>query len=335
MAEDAVQNPPATPEAPAENPTPSPFDIGDTELHFEQPRDDKGRFAPVPVEPSEQLAPAPAKHPEYLVERANDLGLDDEDISALSTNQLQGLCFKLMAKQLKQREQAGFERTLGDATVRTPAPQAPQAPAEPEVDWGVGDNGEPLKESDYVPGMAAYMKRQVKQEKELAELKAQLHQERQANVQRQTKSAVDLIDAAFAKLGNERLFGKGPAAAMREEHKAAFKRRVAVLHEAGIDLSSVNRGTIVQQLRDAAQLLYSAPEEKPDPYAAALEEKKPKPISVKDWNNGAVAKPTARKGGAEPKGDSLAVKNLTDKMRERGLLDGGEEDSEIEDGLLG
>ena len=61
------------------------------------------------------------------------------------------------------------------------------------------------------------------------------------------------------------------------------------------------------------------PYEAADKPAKSEKNGKAKPrITEEDWNDGALARPTQRKGSDMPKGDALAVANLEKKLRDMG-----------------
>jgi hypothetical protein len=84
-------------------------------------------------------------------------------------------------------------------------------------------------------------------------------------------------------------------------------------------MRDVDRYTIMAKLREAHAVIFGGVEAAAEgPYAAALVGKQAPPrYSVEDYANGAVARPTARQGAAEPKGEALAIKNLTERLRDQ------------------
>ncbi len=344
MADELLQaTTPSAATAP-ESPVEGLFDLGDTELHFNKPRNPDGTFARIPTTPADQItppAPTVPKHPDYLTNQAADLGLEESDYAELSTAALGKLVYKLTKQQLAMRQSSAAERDRQGLAVRPdttqPLPIPPVPPAEEELDLGVDENGAPIKPEDLHPGLLRVLRKQAKEAKEL---RAELEADRNVRKQEKVKSAADALDGAFAEIGDADLFGEGAGADMQPDDDA-FQRRIAVLRKAKIDLSNVNPRTIVKQIKAAmASLKMSStvtpPPPAADPYAAAMGSKNgnPKPIPVKDWNNGAVAVPTARRGANEPKGDAKAVANLTEKMRDSGMLGGAQTDSEVDDTLF-
>lgn len=310
------------------------FDLGNTGLDMrqpdglpvEQPRDPAtGRFVsdPIPVEPQEQLAPAAPVHPSYLVNQALELGFDHDDISAMPTEALGRAVYRSFRAREQARSQNVVERVRSDAEVRSPAP-------EPEFNIDLGSDLD-----GYDPNIVKAIKTVGQQSLErVRKLENELGQERAKNKEREQKQAFQILDSAFARLGKEYepIFGKGTGASLGD--KPEMKRRIAVLNAAGVRLDDINPHTIVEQIRDAAEMLSIKPSPATpatDPYAAVNGGAKKPRISPEEWNAASLARPTAQRGAAEPPGEKKAIENLKRRFAQE---DAGETDSEITDGLL-
>jgi hypothetical protein len=324
-----------------------PYDLGDTGLNLEvqdqRPRNPDGTFAKVNPEPPSSAsvattAPTPPaltqpvanSHPQYLVDAAANWGFTSEEIAASPTHILAKTVHQLQRNLILQRQQTTTAQTLADATVRQPEP-------EPDIDLGL--SSEDLE--TYDPKIIGAIKKAASAPlSRVKQLENELAQERHRSVARDNQQACDLIDAAFGRLGKDytRLFGDGAGRDLSDQRQ--FKRRIATLQEAGIDMNRLNRATLVKQIREAADLLYGTGEAPAapaaaDPYTPALA----KPagtngrISEQQWDAATLARPTQRSGSSEPAGDEKAVKNLTKNMRDAGMLEAGP-DSDVLDGLL-
>lgn len=296
-----------------------PFDLGDTSLYPKEetpaasekklpPRAPDGTFVKPEAVPEK-------KHPDHLVRQAIEFGLEESDLADMTTPTLYKTVNQFLVQERRIASSFAKQRDLEGARVPQPAPAAATPPAEEEFDFGVDLN-------DFDPRLVAALKKAaVGSKEEVKALRAALAEKEQREVSREMAGNVELLDAAFAKLANPML-GQGTGATLAADpaKQAEFKRRIAILNACGInDLRQVNRLTIMKQLREANELLFGAATPAApaaDPYGAALNGK-PKPrISEQDWENGTVARPTQRNGSPELKGEALAIKNLTEKMRD-------------------
>lgn len=323
--------------------SPDPYDLGDTgfslEVPDQRPRNPDGTFAKIETSasapsvatplPPEVTPPAAISHPDYLVQAATNWGFAPEEIAVTPTHVLAKAVHRLQQNMLRQRQQTVTQQTLEAATVRQPEP-------EPEIDLGL--SSEDLE--SYDPKIIGAIKKAASAPlSRVKQLEAELAQERQRGAERDNRQACELIDAAFTRLGKDyvRIFGDGAGRDLQDQKQ--FKRRIATLQEAGIDMSRLNRSTLVKQIKEAADLLYGVGEAAAapaaDPYTSALAGKPAAGrISEQQWDAATLARPTQRNGAPEPKGDALAVKNLEKRMREAGALEAGP-DSDVLDGLLG
>lgn len=334
------QQPPAAPTAPepaapAAQPAPADdqFDLGDTELRLQHPappRDpDTGRF----VKPEETTPPAPAapRHPDWLTRQAQEMGLDPELVDALDSAKLARLVNHQLRQQLSLQEQFSRQRTVQDGQVQPPPPKE----EEPEID--LGPEGEQLDPAFAKVFKGILGKHFSEHKKEVKKLQEQFEARQKADEERQASEADGLIDAAFARLGAsyERYFGKGSYRTL-QPGSPEMRRRLAALRDAGVDLKRPDRATIVGKLRAAAAALYAPAPEPAAPAGAsgyeqrARERPAPQPqIGEDEWDSAALNRPTHRNGAQEPKGEALAVANLTRRMQQAEAAG----DQEILDGI--
>jgi hypothetical protein len=288
------------------NPSPSPAD--------ERPRNPDGTFA--------RTAPL---HPQYLKDQALEFGFSEDDLAEMPTEALHRTVLQMAKNRLAFRSQQDAARTVqGDG----PKPEPPPAPEPAPDDLG-------LDENLYDPGLIGILKKQAKELAELRKVKGVVDNLSERETKRETSRAADLLDGHFEALGPEfkRIFGDGPAGELTDAD--AMKRRIAVLNEAGINLSNVTTKSLAK-IKAAAELLYKAPAEAkaPEPYADAGKASgangaTPR-VSPEDWAKAGLAKPTQRAGAAEPKGEELAKANLAKRFREEDQVG----DADIADGLL-
>lgn len=315
-----------------------PFDLGDTDSveisgdalpvkpsspeaapsAEDRPRNPDGTFAAFQkhIEPAK---PDPlAKLPSYLVEQARDFGFSDDEIGEMSVNVLGKTINQMHRQQHALRNSFARERQISDGQVRAPEPKPPE---EPDVDLGI-DN-----EADYDPKLLGALKKLARANRdEVKALKGELAQRDMRDRERGNRRSVAMIDAAFAALPEyEKIFGKGPGTQLGSD-KPEMRRRIAVLRMANVDKSEiVSVAELKAQIKQATEDLYPSSFISPeaDPYAAA--DKKPekngkaKPrITEEEWADGALARPTQRKGADVVKGDALAVANMEKRLRDKG-----------------
>jgi hypothetical protein len=343
-----------------------PFDLGDTEFHF-NPKEtlevpsagdtgEAGTGIPTPlpegykrnaagrlIGPDGKFAPEAAlanqtvdvsaiplaepkstkePHPQYLVDAALDIGYEQAEIDAMPAHFLYKTVHNFQKKMLDQRSQFAKERQIADGQVRVEP--KPEPVAEPEYDWDKNPD-------NYDPHLAKGMKRLKALEDENRELKKAFNEQRTQTQQREVNRNVAIIDAAFAALGPryEALVGKGPAAQLGQAKQKEYKRRLAILNEAGVsNLLDVPPG-MRARIKDAADTLYGLALPAEETPQGAYEEvhdapkakkngngKSPR-ITPEQWEEGTLARPTQRKA-EEVKGEQLAVDNLAKKLRDQG-----------------
>ncbi len=249
--------------------------------------------------------------------------MEDETIAEMSTPTLYRTINMLLLRDREMAKSFATQRDLDGARVAQPAPAVSPAPEVDELDV--------LEKDGFDPRLIKALKEARGPKEELKALKAAMAERDQRDVQREFQGGVAIVDAAFAKLANP-LLGDGFGADLAKDpaKKAAFQRRVAVLNAAGItDMRQVDRHTIMKKLREANELLFGAvaTSTEGDIYSQALAQGKTNGrISREEWEAGAVARPSARNGAPEPKGDALAIRNLTAKLRDQESQRGDEDE---------
>jgi hypothetical protein len=313
----------------------------------ERPRNPDGTFAPT-TEPSAQQVPAstepapvtipPApvsKHPAYLVQQAQEYGFDESEINDTPTHVLGKMVHNMMRQQMQARSDAAREALQVHGQVRNPAPEPPPPEEEFDIDFGTDpESGRKLTAQDFHPGLIAAFKHQAKQNREAQQkLQAELAKRDQRDEQRELNRAASIYDAAFAGLGPEyeNIFGKGPGREMGADQQGAYKRRIAVLTEAQADPRQHTVAQVKAKIKAAADLLF--PPVKAAPYAEVAKGKNgtapPQRITPEQWEEGALARPTARTAEEEPPGEAKAVKNLKAKLDSQVIPDSEELDGFI------
>lgn len=225
-------------------------------------------------------------HSERMIAAARAVQIPDAEIARLSPEELREAVYEVQLLRSVQ-----------------PAQPAAQPGATPEIDLGI-------REEDYDPGLIAAMKKLAG---ENAELKKRLDtvagqgealvRERQAQAQARED---DQYDEAFAELPAhvKRLVGEGNRHQFKPD-SPEFKRRVKLYHE-----SKQFQGTVKQKLLAAASLLYG-------------DDDTPTPSSLtsyqQQWNSAGTHRPTRRSGADDPPGRDRAIRNLTARLRERGV----------------
>jgi len=342
----------------------SAYDLGDTSIGSEgQPdapvreRDPKtGRFLPLEPTPepteatstlqagaepaaasAQSAAPVPqSKHPSYLLQQAREFNLDDEEIEGMSTNVLGKVVHRLMREQLAFRAELDKERTLVHGQVRTPPPEAKPEEEDFDIDFGVDpETGRKMTAADFNPNLVHAFKSLTRQQRaENKRLQEELSKRDQRDQQRDEVRAAAIYDSAFAALGPdyEPIFGKAAGRDM-DPNSPEFRRRILVLTEAQADPRQHTVAQARARIKKAAELIAPV-KANPNPYAEVPKKGEPakptngvKPrISEEEWNEGGLARPTARKVDDEPPGEAKAVRNLAAKMDKEVIPDSEELD---------
>jgi len=341
----------------AEKATPQddPFDIGDTGHQVEgdvppqkkpepkptnvidvRPRNPDGTFAPVtpPAEP----APPTSRHPAYLIEQAKSFGYTEEEIEDTPTHILGKTMHRLNQQALRFRDEQLRARQVSEGQVRAPQP-APAIEEDIELDWGTDEEGRPLAEKDFHPGVVKALKSLAKKQRdETKGLREELSKRDEREQQRENNRAAAVFDAAFASLGAEYeiAVGKGPGREMGQAQQDEYDNRIAILTKAQADPRVHTVAQVKAKVKAAAEKMFGKFLGKhPAPYAEVGKTPKqpapptngvPKPrITPEEWEEAALARPTQRQS-SEQKGEELAVKNLAARMDAETIPDSEELD---------
>ncbi len=310
----------------------NPFDGESVEkaaLDATRPRNPDGTFKS-PGEPETPATPPPATpaidtYRERLLAEAQDIGYDPSELEGINTSALANV----LKKHYQQHAMANarYEQMLAAERPRQQTYQdLPANPAPPVDDIN-------LEEDRWEPELAKAIKllnsdRKALKE-EVAALKNQLGEVNQRTVQQAVRTNADMVDAAFEALGDgyERIIGKGAGRDMGREQEAEFKRRVAILNEAGIDVARQlpSMGQLRTKIKQAANLLFpQAAAAASDPYAAAQRGAVPTPNgkpTVDEWAAAGLARPTDRTVLEQP-GREAAIRAIAGKMRDSGSSGG-------------
>lgn len=300
-------------------------------------------------EAAAEPAPVPAK-PKFsqrLLRLAEQFGMSKAEIDACDTAaDLEAEVRYARAELQDARGRQNVQVVGANAVSPQPAAPAPK-PAEVDEDEEVlAKINDP--EFGLDPSIAKLLNRLVKGRKELAE---EVGSFRKREESREAAARYDAFDAAFESLGESfhAVFGEGDRHTNTDAD--AFARRAAAVNAAGL-ADGDSPATMKRKIAAAAKKLFgvvTAPvpaSEKPaDGYGVSGSVSTPttpkdpktgqfvKPAAVKkskeveEWEDAQLARPTARNGGAEPKGDAAARKAVEKWHRDRGLALGNMPDA--------
>lgn len=300
------------------------------------------RSRPAPEE-SPATKPKPVhQHHRYVVEKAQSFGISDHDIANMSEDVLVSQIRNIEQYQAREAHQANIQRDAQRVEQVRPKPPEPPKPVEEHVDISeyLGDT----KESEWEPAtLAVYRRMERKRLKDLNALKEQVAGIKQTTQQTQAQTIDAMMDGFFAASGRDKEFGAGPANSLMGT--PALRRRNAVFAEMQAlgGINAKNFQVAVETLYGKARV--ATPEEQaaaqPSAYGqrasvAPVRPRSPKVPSVptqEDYEQGTVARPTNRRGAAEPKGDVRAVAKVAEAMREQGISADDDSTDEL-DGFL-
>lgn len=310
---------------------PEPHSIPTTE----RPRNPDGTFAAfAPHLGSGQDAGVPSsQHPISLVEEARDFGFDDDEINGMTTPVLHKTLWKAK-RQIEANRQRSYDFQAREAQrVRIEPERREPLPEPDDDDFDLG-----VDEEELHPKVIQAMKKLGGgYKKEIKALRGELAERDQRDRERSARRSVSLIDAAFNTLPEyKKLFGEGSGLKLGAD-SPAMKRRLAVLREAGVDVNEpVSVPELRARIKEAAAILFT-PDGDANPYdqpaSSADGKAKSEPegrqgkgsngrVTREQWNNGALARPTQRKVGEQPKTaqerEAQAVANLAAKLRGEG-----------------
>lgn len=334
--------PPSQPATPPAAPNPEPADNLDFDL--EPAEELELEESSITSHPPAAPAASPADSlPPHLLRRARAMGLEAEDLVGMSVEELR-----------EELRDIRLERAIAS---RAPAPAAAAAqalalpaatPQRDEFDrflesFDLGqddEEGRPRTARDLDPGILRLIKHQAQQ---IDGLRQALDQQTQA---RQAETMDQWIDRQFERLGAsyESVIGKGGRREIAPK-SPEYGRRLAILREAqrlaGANASPEDQIRLIPQAAAAIFGTFVAapppPPLNPTPTAprngangsgvnghgangsghpnAALEQRR------RDWEAGGLARPTQRRGAAEPAGRDKAIKEVAEYLRDSGALE--------------
>lgn len=307
-------------------------------------------------------------HSPSMRRQAEAVGLLEDEIEEMTPIELQravAVQTRLLAQEnraLRQSSPAGAVGEVGKPTATAGVGETPVAPAaSKEFDLQFEQAGE------YDPALMNMMRghfgRQQERIDKLEAVIASLMQRETAREQLTMRQRLDqMFDATSAERGN--LFGTGAEL----DDGQRYRRDVLIQTMEGVRQGrekAKRKGTIESDYQEAIGLLYGvqprvgvkadakpagdgkqpAPqafepdEEFPDdfingrvqPRDPSTGQFQPRVITREQWNRGGLARPSSRKGAAEPKGPEKAEQTARDHMKANGLLEG---DEGILNGLL-
>lgn len=276
------------------------------------------------------------------MEEAKNLGYTDDEIEATPTNFLGKTVHRLAQEKLNFRDEQLRARQISEGQVRTPQPE-PAAEEDIALDWGQDEEGRPLAEKDFHPGVVKALKSLAKKQRdETKGFREELAKRDQREEQRELNRSAAVWDAAFAALGPEYeiVVGKGAGREMGQAQQDEYDNRIAILNRAQADPRQHTAAQVKAKVKAAAEKMFGKflgknpapyaevgkPGATPKPAAPAAATNGVKPrISEKEWEEAALARPTQRTH-SEQKGEELAVKNLAARLESETIPDSEELD---------
>ncbi len=277
-------------------------------------RNELGQF--LPVEPS-SVPPGTAaqKHSEYSVLQAKDLGFSDDEINSATPDQLAREIY-LVTRKLRQETRTDTRADAIEGHGKPPTvPGGTPDQKEPDFDWGEGPEyddgvatGKTVKYKDDM--IAAPLVNVIKrQDKALAELKAQVSQLLGVEQSRQKEAFFTEIDQMF--VSKPEIFGDKAGSQMKPDDPLFQKRGAIVLL-----MNAMKSGSAKERWNKAVKMVYgdaAPPSQKPPQTPQAESASR---ITPEQWAGSALPRPTHRNGAPEPAGVDRAAKNMEAKLRE-------------------
>jgi hypothetical protein len=253
--------------------------------------------------------PEAPKHPDWMVEQAAELGIEDDLVGSLDTANLG----KLITRELK-RERAEARTAAKAEAVAPPVPSDPVAAFWSEQ-GEVDDEGKIVKVKDvqFHPALKKVLDAIVK---DVHGLKGHAGKTEEQTRAQQEAAVQAEFDAAFAK--REAVFAAGDAATVKAASPKAFLRRKAVYAE--VMARQWPKGTSIEAaVATVANEMFE--EAEPVPAQRAV---KPKANAYVD---NTVARPTRRAATDKPKG-----KQKAQEAADRWFEENGVDESDPDDG---
>lgn len=249
------------------------------------------------------------EHNPHVTQLALEQGMSEAEVRRTDPDQLAERLYWTIHQQQLAAQADRREQRLTSVADRLPTEPEP----EPAIDWGVTSEGEPVRESDLLPGLVKVFKDQQRQ---IQELQRQLEGDRR---ERQARDHFTRLDRAFSQ--HATLLGDGPGAEM-DRQSPEFQRRLAVI---GVLGQLKLPGTLEQQVQRVVTSLFptavpSAPSSVARGPSAALAEETA--ALAREWQEAGLARPTGRNPGEPPKGPRAAEAHVARMLRDHPALFG-------------
>lgn len=255
---------------------------------------------------------------------AEDFGFSQAEIASLEPEALQVAVNTIARRLSAERVQNNQRANDINQALSAPPAQQPLVTAvsrenlqtPDEIDWGSDpDTGERFTEKSYAAPLANAVKNATKVtslEARVAKLEALVQQFVTAEQQRQVEQHYSEVDMGFEACGPDykSVFGEGRGKNMQASDPA-FKRRVAVL--TSLQADPPKGGSVKDNVKARALELFGRQQHAPP---------SPQPvngnnrITPEQWEEATLARPTARRGAAEPHGPARAERAVAQQLAE-------------------
>lgn len=278
----------------------------DTLKYFAEDYDEEGEVEEAKPEPKAEAKPKPEPKAETPAQDAELLSMADQV----------GIP-KAVARHLSN-EQLALQIQQAISRRQTPRPADKKADKKETPDEDRDELYIPEEEVDqWAPQTIASIKKIRQLEKELKALREERQQEKQ---QSQQEKFFDDVDSFFA-TSDTKLFGEGNWRKPSDEKTWARRQAVvqmAVAQHNAMLQQNLQPPALHKLLKSAVEMLYGELASAPgavDSTSNVLEQR------GKQWEQGSLARPTARKESPEPKGYGKAVRAAASHMKQNGMLD--------------
>jgi hypothetical protein len=261
-------------------------------------------------------------HDPALKAVAVQMGLTPEEVDAYEPAQL-----RAVVEAVSRRDAAWRQHNESQSKGKPAADKAAPPEAEDSLDFGTDEDGKPIPESAYDPGIRNAL-RAIKKgyASKVSELETKVRR-------MEAREAADGFDRAFESLGGDfkPIFGEGPLRALGQGD-AAVQRRLIVVQHAGITEQDTP-AVIKNKIETTAKALFGATVRPAAPGSKAEDEARAKAKAeteqrLKDFSKGGVARPTGRQV-AEPRGERKAERTAAEIMDQLGYSDLRKSDEEM------
>jgi hypothetical protein len=283
-----------------------------------------GTQSPPPEPEDADTPPAPEEtkaHDPALKAVAVQMGLTPEEVDAYEPAQLKAVVEAVSRRDAAWR-QHNEQQSKGKPAADKAAPEAEDA-----LDFGADEDGKPIPESAYDPGIRNAL-RAIKKgyASKVSDLETKVRR-------MEAREAADGFDRAFESLGGDfnPIFGDGPLRALGQGD-AAVQRRLIVVQHAGITEQD-SPAVVKNKIESTAKALFGAtvkPSAAPskEEAEAKAKAKADNDQRLKDFSKGGVARPTGRQV-AEPRGERKAERTAAEIMDQLGYSDLRKSDEEM------